>query len=77
LLSELTLKLYRSAYYTSPIFPRWSLEKWQEQGRPQAIDLLRNYTRQLMAKLDAPDDQPDLVDRGEAFIESTVRGRRV
>jgi trimethylamine--corrinoid protein Co-methyltransferase len=76
LLSELTLELYRSAYYSSPIFPRWSLEKWQEQGRPQAIDLLRSYTRQLMAKLDAPEDHAHLMAQGEAFIESTVRDQR-
>jgi trimethylamine--corrinoid protein Co-methyltransferase len=76
LLSELTLKLYRSAYYSSPIFPRWSLEKWQEQGRPRAIDLLRSYTRQLMAELDAPEDHAELMAQGEAFIASTVRGQR-
>ncbi len=74
LLSELTLKLYRSAYYTNPIFPRWSLEKWQEQGRPRAIDLLRSHTCQVMAELRAPEDHADLMAQGEAFIRSLVAG---
>jgi trimethylamine--corrinoid protein Co-methyltransferase len=74
LLSELTLKLYRSAYYTNPIFPRWSLEKWQEQGRPQAIDLLRSHTCQVMAELRAPEDHAALMAQGEAFIRSLVAG---
>ena len=74
LLSDLTLKLYRSAYYTNPIFPRWSLEKWQEQGRPQAIDLLRSHTCQVMAELRAPEDHADLMAQGEAFIRSLVAG---
>ena len=74
LLSDLTLKLYRSAYYTNPIFPRWSLEKWQEQGRPRAIDLLRSHTCQVMAELRAPEDHADLMAQGEAFIRSLVAG---
>jgi trimethylamine--corrinoid protein Co-methyltransferase len=74
LLSDLTLKLYRSAYYTNPIFPRWSLEKWQEQGRPRAIDLLRSHTCQVMAELCAPEDHADLMAQGEAFIRSLVVG---
>ena len=74
LLSELTLKLYRSAYYTNPIFPRWSLEKWQEQGRPRAIDLLRSHTCQVMAELRAPEDHAALMAQGEAFIRSLVAG---
>ena len=70
LLSGLTLQWYRSAYYTSPIFRRWSLEKWQAQGCPRAIDLLRRYTCQLLEGLPAPEDHADLMARGEAFIKS-------
>jgi hypothetical protein len=46
------------------------MEKWQAQGRPQAVDLLRRHTRQLLDRLSAPDDHADIVDQGEAFIES-------
>lgn len=74
LLSGLTLQRYRSAYYASPIFPRWSMEKWQAQAGPRAIDLLRDHTRQLMDGLAGPEDHADLMARGEAFIESLVGG---
>jgi trimethylamine--corrinoid protein Co-methyltransferase len=60
---------FRTAYYTSPIFPRYSMEKWQAAGRPQAIDLLREHTRQLLAGLQAPEDHDELMARGEAFIK--------
>jgi len=71
LLSDLTLKHYRDAYYSSPFFPRWSMEKWEAQGRPQAVGLLRRHTRQLLGRLNAPEDHADIVARGEAFIESS------
>jgi trimethylamine--corrinoid protein Co-methyltransferase len=70
LMSEHTLKGYRDGYYTSPFFPRWSMERWQEGGRPRAEDLLRRYTADLLARLPMPDDHDDLLSRGEAFIES-------
>ena len=68
LLSGLTLQMYRSAHYASPIFQRWSLEKWQAQGYPRAIDLLRQYTCQLLEGLRAPEDHDALLAGGEAFI---------
>lgn len=66
--SKLTLKHYRNAYYTSPCFPRWSMEKWQAQNRPPAIDLLRKYTIEYIAQLNALPDHDDLMGRGESFI---------
>ena len=66
--SESTLSLYRKAYYPSPIFPRNSLEKWQEQGQPQADRLVREYTMQMLSQLKAPEDSADLNARGEVWI---------
>ncbi len=60
---------YRQAYYPSPIFPRLSLEKWQAQGQPQALDLLRAYTRELLGGLTPPEDHAELLARGEEFIQ--------
>lgn len=68
--AQATLREYRNAYYQSPIFPRLSLEKWQAQGRPSAIDLLRNYTQELLADLPIPQDHDELLERGEAFIRA-------
>ena len=61
--------LLPSAYYTSPIFPRWSLEKWQAQGSPPAIDRLRSHTQNLLESLQAPDDHAALIAKGEAWIQ--------
>jgi trimethylamine--corrinoid protein Co-methyltransferase len=65
-----TVENYRQAYYHSPIFPRLSLEKWQSQERPQAIDLLREYTCDLLEQMPAPEDYRDLLGRGEAWIKN-------
>lgn len=68
LMAHHTLKGYRDGYYTSPFFPRWSMERWQESGRPRAEDMLRRYTADLLTRLPMPDDHDDLLRRGEAFI---------
>jgi len=68
LTADLTLKRFREAAFTSPIFPRLSLEAWQEKGSPRAEDLLREYTVELMAAHASPADREDLLARGEAFI---------
>jgi trimethylamine--corrinoid protein Co-methyltransferase len=75
LTSEQTISLFRDAYYTSPIFPRLTLEKWQAQGGPKAGELLRKYTRELLDGLTAPEDHADLIARGEAFIKRFVSGQ--
>jgi trimethylamine--corrinoid protein Co-methyltransferase len=65
-----TLMNYKTAYYTSPIFPRYSMEKWVDEGRPQAMDVLRQYTRHLLSELRAPGDHDELQAKGDAFIKS-------
>jgi trimethylamine--corrinoid protein Co-methyltransferase len=71
LTSPTTLANYKTAYYTSPIFPRYSMENWLEAGRPQAMDVLRQYTRQLLTELEAPDDHDELLAKGEAIIQKS------
>ncbi len=70
-----TVKRFRTAYYTSPIWPRWSMEKWRDEGSPHADDLLRRYTVDLLDSLYAPDDHDDLIERGEALIQKLVAQR--
>jgi trimethylamine--corrinoid protein Co-methyltransferase len=70
LTSPTTLINYKTAYYTSPIFPRYSMEKWVDEGRPDAMNVLREYTRALLSDLQAPDDHDELLAKGEAFIQS-------
>jgi trimethylamine--corrinoid protein Co-methyltransferase len=67
--TELTMSLYRKAYYDSKIFPRWSMERWEERGRPQIVDLLRQRTQELLSTCQPPPDHDELVARGEVFID--------
>ncbi|MBN2548586.1 MAG: trimethylamine methyltransferase family protein [Anaerolineales bacterium] len=64
---------FRSAYYSSPYFPRWGLEKWQAQGSPRASDYLRQHTCQLLSNLPVPAEHDELIERGEKFIRQIVK----
>jgi trimethylamine---corrinoid protein Co-methyltransferase len=70
LLAPSTLASFRHAYYRSPFLARWSMEKWQAQGSPSALALLRQYTRQLLADLPVPADHAALMAQGEAWIHN-------
>ncbi len=67
-----TRKYVRTAYYTPDMYPRMTYEKWQELGRPEAMDLLKEYTRDLLETLTAPGDNQELTQKGEAFIQSLI-----
>ena len=69
LTSPTTLENYKTAYYTSPIFPRYAMETWVEKGCPAAIDVLRQYTLQLLSELQAPGDHAEIMAKGEALIK--------
>jgi trimethylamine--corrinoid protein Co-methyltransferase len=66
--SRQTMKLFREAYHTSDIFPRLSLEKWQEVGGPEAVKYLRERTLDLLEHPNLPVDQEELLDKGEYLI---------
>jgi len=68
LTADLTLQNFRSAAFDSPVFPRLSLEAWQEGGSPRAEDILRQHTVALMDSHPAPPDHADLLARGEKLI---------
>jgi trimethylamine--corrinoid protein Co-methyltransferase len=63
-----TLKNYRSGYYVSRVYPRYSMENWQKAGEPPARQVLREKTRELLASAPAPDDHDELIRKGEEFI---------
>ena len=65
--SRRTMNLFRQAYHTSSIFPRLSLEKWQELGSPEAIKYLREHTMDLLEHPIFPADQQDLLKKGVKF----------
>ena len=72
LTSDLTLRFFRQAYYSSRIFPNLTLEQWQARGSPQAADSVRHHTRQLLDGLHAPQDHVDLLARGQSFIDTVA-----
>lgn len=66
--SPSTRKNYKTGYYTSRVYPRYTMEKWQEAGEPSAQQVLREKTRDLLASAPVPDDHDELISRGEEFI---------
>lgn len=68
-----TRKLFRKAYYSSDLMPALSLEKWQIQGCPKTIDILREKTRHHLATPVVPEDYKELIGRGEEFIKNRYK----
>ena len=75
LMSDQTFKLCREAYFSSALFDRLSLDKWQAQGCPRAQDRLKDYTRHLMAECKPPENYSDLIKKGDAFISRFLARR--
>jgi trimethylamine:corrinoid methyltransferase-like protein len=67
--SPSTLKNYKKGYFVSDLYPRWTMERWQAEGRPEARQVLREKTQAMLADLSAPDDYADLVGKGTEFIQ--------
>lgn len=65
-----TLRNYKSGYYVSGVYPRYSMENWQKAGEPPARQVLRERTQELLASAPAPDDHAELMAKGEEFIKS-------
>jgi trimethylamine--corrinoid protein Co-methyltransferase len=68
--SPSTLKNYKTGYYVSEVYPRWTMEKWQAEGQPAARQVLRKKTQALLANQVPPDDYEELAGRGDEFIVS-------
>ncbi len=71
--SRQTMNLFRKAYHTSSIFPRLSLEKWQELNHPEATKLLREKTIELINQHNFPEDQTEIISKGEYLISHRNR----
>jgi trimethylamine--corrinoid protein Co-methyltransferase len=75
--TNLTLRHFREASAGGRLWPRLSLERWQEAGAPRADTLLRQRTVELLASLQPPADHDELMVQGEEFISrsGTERSR--
>jgi trimethylamine:corrinoid methyltransferase-like protein len=69
---DLTLQMFRNAYYSSDIFPRLTLVEWQARGRPTADQTLRDHTEHLLHSVQPPADHYELIARGEAFVRQAI-----
>jgi trimethylamine--corrinoid protein Co-methyltransferase len=74
LTSKLTFKLFRQMACESSIWPRYSLEQWQEKRQPTAETILRKHTLSLVDDLAPPADHDELMDRGTDFIRTGLAG---
>jgi trimethylamine--corrinoid protein Co-methyltransferase len=70
LMVKSTRQNFRNAYFTSGLFPRISLEKWEQKGHPQAINLLKQETMRLISESKPPNDHDELLELGEKFIRN-------
>ncbi|MFQ5652679.1 MAG: hypothetical protein ACE5IY_22325 [bacterium] len=51
-------------------WPGFSLDKWQAEESPKAIDLLRKHALDVLANLQPPEDHDELIGKGEAYISA-------
>jgi trimethylamine--corrinoid protein Co-methyltransferase len=68
-----TRRNYKDGYYTSGVYPRWTMERWQSEGQPAARQVLREQTRALLAGLPVLEDYNELMGKGSAFINDFER----
>jgi trimethylamine--corrinoid protein Co-methyltransferase len=72
--TERTLDYVRGGRYCSGLFDNLTLEAWQSQGRPSAVQRLRDHTVQLLREAEPPEDYDELMERGEVFIAGVEEG---
>ena len=71
LTAESTLACYKHAYFQG-VFPRISLEKWEELNYPRMEQLLRDRTVELISTQEPPEDHDELIRKGEEFLKGTT-----
>ncbi len=73
LASDLTFNLFKKLDAAGEIWPDYSLDQWEKEGRPRVEDLLRSHTAELIASLKPPEDHAELKAKGKAFIQRLYR----
>jgi trimethylamine--corrinoid protein Co-methyltransferase len=68
LAADRTLQLFCTANQESSIYPRWKLETWMENGKPEYTELLKDYALERIDALEPLMDSEFLIARGEEFI---------
>ena len=67
--SDQTLRLFMEIHEQhSQIWPGVSLEAWQKMESPEALEMLRTKTLDILEQSTPPFDRDDLLQRGEAWL---------
>jgi trimethylamine---corrinoid protein Co-methyltransferase len=73
LMSGQTLALFRQMHKQhSLIWPGLSLDKWQAEKSPAAIERLRAHCAKIMDNLQAPADHDEIIAKGEAILKGRL-----
>ncbi len=70
LLSSQTAKHFKNSQFSSTIWPLLSLDKWREQGEPEAKDILREKTLQLLEKPKMIENYAEIIAKGTDFLKN-------
>ncbi|WP_022665309.1 trimethylamine methyltransferase family protein [Desulfospira joergensenii] len=74
LMSGLTARHFRESQFSSTVWPFLSLDKWRGKGEPPAGKILKERTCELLETPKAPEDQKEILSRGEAHLASRTSG---
>ncbi len=74
LYSERTFALCRQVDSGGGLWPNLSLDAWRAKDAPNADQWLRSRSEALIAGAENPEDQADLLARGEAYIRERLTG---
>ena len=63
-----TLKNYKKNFYNPKVFRRTTFEKWEKEGKLEAVQSAENRAKALLDQYEAPDRDPSVVKELEAYI---------
>lgn len=69
LMSDLTVKYFKNARFSSLIWPPTALDKWRENGEMTAEKVLKEYTCDMLSSLELPDDCQEILSKGETYLK--------
>jgi trimethylamine:corrinoid methyltransferase-like protein len=71
LTAEETLNYYLENDITMQgLWPSYSLDQWQNSGSPEAVELLRKRTVDILDQQKPPEDHDEIIEKGESYIQS-------
>jgi trimethylamine--corrinoid protein Co-methyltransferase len=72
LMAKTTRQNFRNAYFNSSLFPRLTLEKWEQKGYPDSSTLLKQETIRLLKETKPAPGYEKILDAGERFIQNFI-----